>query len=41
MKRITLENIYGSLQTLEPSVEIHPSVAAKARTAVERMLAHG
>ena len=41
MKRITLENIYQALDTLEPCVEIHPSVAEKARRSVERMLALG
>ena len=39
MKRITLANIYESLRTLEPRVEIDPAVADKARSAVERMLA--
>lgn len=39
MKKITLANIYESLQTLGPRVEIDPAVAAKARLAVERMLA--
>ena len=41
MKRITLGNIYESLQTLEPRVEIDPAIAAKARVAVKRMLEHG
>jgi quinolinate synthase len=41
MKRITLDKIYRSLLTLEPRVEIDPSVAARARRAVERMLAVG
>jgi quinolinate synthase len=39
MKRITLENIYDSLRSLEPRVEIDPAVAVKARQAVERMIA--
>ena len=39
MKRITLENIYESLESLEPRVEIDPAVADKARLAVERMIA--
>jgi quinolinate synthase len=39
MKRITLANIYESLRTLEPRVEIDAAVADKARSAVERMLA--
>lgn len=41
MKRITLENIYQALKTLEPRIEIDPLVAAKARQAVEGMLAVG
>ncbi|MFQ5982408.1 MAG: quinolinate synthase NadA [Woeseiaceae bacterium] len=41
MKRITLANIYQALETLEPRVEIDPSVAEKARRSVERMLALG
>ncbi len=39
MKRITLANIYESLETLEPRVEIDPAIAGKARQAVERMIA--
>ena len=39
MKRITLQNIYESLESLEPRVEIDPAVAGKARLAVERMIA--
>ena len=39
MKRITLQNIYESLESLEPRVEIDPAVADKARLAVERMIA--
>jgi quinolinate synthase len=41
MKRITLANIYESLETLEPRIEIDPAVAGKARQAVERMLSVG
>jgi quinolinate synthase len=41
MKRITLDNILRSLQTLEPRVEVDPRVADRARQAVERMLAVG
>lgn len=41
MKRITLANIYESLETLQPRIEIDPAVAANARRAVERMLAIG
>ncbi len=39
MKRITLEKILTSLQTMTHAVEIAPDVAEKARVAVERMLA--
>ena len=41
MKRITLPKIQRALETLEPRIEIDPNVAAKARFAVERMLAVG
>lgn len=41
MKRITLANIQQALETLQPRVEIDPSVAVRARRAVERMLAIG
>lgn len=41
MKRITLANIYESLEKMAPRVEIDPLVAEKARRAVERMLEHG
>ncbi len=41
MKRITLETIRHSLETLEPAVEIDSRVADRAREAVERMLAGG
>jgi quinolinate synthase len=41
MKRITLANIYASLQSLQPRVEIDRRVANKARLSVERMLAVG
>jgi quinolinate synthase len=39
MKRITLANIRQSLEINQHSVTIDPSVAARARVAVERMLA--
>jgi quinolinate synthase len=39
MKRITLGNIRHSLETLTHEVIIDPSVAVRARRAVERMLA--
>jgi quinolinate synthase len=41
MKRITLPKILHSLQTMEFQVEVDPEVAARARVAVERMLAVG
>jgi quinolinate synthase len=41
MKRITLPKILRSLQTMEHRVEVEPGVAARARRAVERMLAVG
>ena len=41
MKRITLPKIQAALETLEPRVEIDELVAARARLAVERMLAVG
>lgn len=41
MKRITLAKIQESLETLSPAVEIDPSVAIRARAAVERMLEVG
>ena len=41
MKRITLAGIFESLCRLEPAVEIEPATAARARVAVERMLALG
>ncbi len=39
MKRITLGKIRRSLETMTHAVTIEPSVAARARRAVERMLA--
>jgi quinolinate synthase len=41
MKRITLDNILTSLQTLQPRVEIDPAIADRARKSVERMIAIG
>lgn len=41
MKRITLEKIARSLETLQVPVEIDPALAQRARQAVERMLAVG
>lgn len=39
MKRITLPKIRRALETMRPQVTIEPAVAARARQAVERMLA--
>jgi quinolinate synthase len=41
MKRITLPKILRSLETLTTRVEVEPGTAARARRAVERMLAVG
>ena len=41
MKRITLAGILHSLEAMEHRVEVDPVVAARARRAVERMLAVG
>jgi quinolinate synthase len=41
MKRITLDKIRRSLETMTHQVEIDPDVAARARLAVERMLEVG
>jgi quinolinate synthase len=41
MKRITLENIRSSLETMTHEVVVPEDVAVRARTAVERMLAVG
>jgi len=41
MKRITLEKIAHSLETMQTPVEIDPALAERARRAVERMLAVG
>ncbi|MFO1152214.1 MAG: quinolinate synthase NadA [Rhodospirillales bacterium] len=41
MKRISLSNIYHSLESLTPRVELDPALADRARLSVERMLAVG
>ncbi len=41
MKKITLQKILHSLQTLEPEVKVDADVAARARQSVERMLEIG
>jgi len=37
MQRITLPKILNALETMSPQIEIDPSIAARARLAVERM----
>jgi quinolinate synthase len=39
MKRITLQNILHSLETMTVEVTVDPDIASRARAAVERMLA--
>lgn len=41
MKKITLPKVLASLQNLEPQVSVDPETAARAHSAVERMLAVG
>jgi len=41
MKRITLPKIQHALERMQHEIEVEPSVAARARRAVERMLAVG
>ena len=41
MKRITLENILGALETMQPQVTVDPEIAARARQAVARMIEVG
>ncbi len=41
MKRITLPKILHSLQTLSPTIDVAPEMAAGARRSLERMLAVG
>jgi quinolinate synthase len=41
MKRITLDNIRRSLETMTHEVVVDPEVADRARQAVERMLEVG
>lgn len=41
MKKITLENLLESLQSLEPRVELSPEVIEKARAPLDRMVAIG
>jgi quinolinate synthase len=39
MKKITLQNIRRSLETMTTEIVLDPAIAARARLAVERMLA--
>jgi quinolinate synthase len=39
MKMITLPKVAASLETLSPRVTVHPDIAARARQAIDRMLA--
>lgn len=41
MKSVTLDSIVASLETMEPTVSVAPELAARARLAVDRMLAIG
>jgi quinolinate synthase len=41
MKRITLPRILTALETLGPAIEVPADIAARARLALERMLAVG
>lgn len=41
MKRITLENILGALETMQPEVTVDPAIAERARGAVARMIEVG
>ena len=39
MKTITLDNVIQSLETMQPEVRVPADIAAKARQAIDRMLA--
>jgi quinolinate synthase len=39
MKQITLEKVRNTLRDMAPAVEIAPAIAARARVAIDRMLA--
>ena len=41
MKKITLEKVLHSLETLEPAVTVDPDIARRARGAIERMIEIG
>jgi len=38
MKKITIEKVISSLETLEPQIKLPPPVVEKARRAIERMV---
>jgi quinolinate synthase len=39
MKKITLEKLYWALENMEPVVSVPPDIAARAKAAVDRMVA--
>ena len=39
MKQITLSKLRMTLRDVQPEVEVEPQIAARARHAIERMLA--
>ena len=41
MKRITLEKILNSLETMSPQIKVPEAIRVKAKAAVDRMLAIG
>jgi quinolinate synthase len=41
MKRITLDKVLASLETLSPAVELEPDIMERARAPLERMVRTG
>jgi len=41
MKRITLEKVLKSLETMSPQIKVPEDIRVKAKAAVDRMLAIG
>ena len=41
MKKITLEKVLSSLETLEPVVTVPPEIADRARSSIQRMVGIG
>jgi quinolinate synthase len=41
MKRITLAKVARALERMEPRVSVEPGIAARARRAIDRMMAAG